>query len=1334
MQKGKKQYFKKQMTRFLIIFLSFLLPYISLYSQNDEQKSNIRIENVLNLTNLPNNEVRRLFQDSDGFIWIATTGGLYRFDGYTLKEFRSNIYTPELLTSNNILCIFEDNNKNIYFGTNNGMNIYNKIKGKIIKDNNKIFKNNNIEDIILTPDQKLWIATEKGIYEYYEDSYKKIFNCNVKDLYIDSKNNIWAATWSNGLHRYDNKEKKWISYPKLNKKNSAHIIYEDSRNRIWVGSFGFGIFLLNNAYDTEKVSYTNYTANEDKNRISDDYIYSVTEDTISKTLFFGTRKGISFTRTNNNEIIWNNIFPSYKDKSLSFNEVNSMINDQQGNIWIGTLGGGISYIKIKNSMFHSSPMMDVAEVLHSNSVRSILVDNKNRIWTGIGSNGMAMSDNDSKKIFHTLGNSNSKDQYTRINCIIQSKFDNRILMASQGAIVVNPHLTEINNIKPFKQYTIFQITHSQNNGFWIAGKNIIGHLDKDLKKGDTLSIEKNEYNTILQTDNNTVWVGTTSNGILKIKFDSSNFNITETTQYNTKNKKSPAINIKHLFLDSNKHIWAGTDGAGLCIYNEQKDCFESINKITDFPTDIINSITEDNQNTLWMGSNIGLIRFYPSADLRNSYFRLYDKSNGLPDDKFLPLSVSQTENGELYFGTHHGYIHFNPQEINSIEKGNRIFITDVKVDNRTIKPKTIPGYAEKITIPGNYSNFTIEFSPMLYTAPNKVRYAYKLEGYDKEWIYSNSEKRLASYTNLSHGKYVFKLKCTNEYGKWNNYTRELKIIIQPPVYMTWWAYCIYIIIFAFIIIYLYRSARQRIRIRTAMQIQKIEQEKSNEVNQAKLRFFTNITHDLFTPITIISAVIEDSRNLIPQKDYEIVSQNTNRLIRLIQQILEFRKAETGNLKLQVIKQDLNSFIAKNIESFQPLMRQKKISIELKSDGKEFPAYFDADKIDKILYNLLSNALKYNIEGAHVEVILNSLENGKIAEIQVKDNGKGLTEKTMKNLFKRFYDGDFRKFNTSGTGIGLSLVKDLVDLHKGEISVDNRPGEGVNFIIKIPVTPDAFSIEECMENKQESELVEFEKQESEESTENNEFNILIVEDNPELVMLLKNILSRKYNVITSGNGKEALEILNNHDIQLIISDVMMPEMDGYELCETIKNNIEYSHIPIILLTAKTTEQDAVDAYQSGADAYIRKPFSMSVLQARITNLLQAREKRIKDFKGQMVFKPQEMDFTTPDEEFIKQVMDCIYKNYSDPEFDQNKLTEILGFSKSTLYRKLKSLTGMTTSNLIRDVRLKMAHELLKKKGGTRISEIAYMVGYNDPKYFAICFKKEFGVLPSEIENQ
>lgn len=1327
----------------ILLLLVFFLPTISSGKASYINIYNFKIEKVTNLENLPNNEVRRLFQDSDGFIWIATTGGIYRFDGYNLKEYRSNIYNPELFHSNNITCIFEDAEKNIYIGTGNGLNVLNKLTGEINKISNENFKNNFIIDIIQLSENEIWIGTQKGLFSYNPDnnSFKNILNRDIKDLYLDSKQNVWVGTWNSGLHRYDIMKKEWIRYPKFNKSKSVHYIFEDSKERIWIGSFGYGVTLLQNPYDMEKLSWRNFTAEDKENGISDNYIYAITENQNTEALYLGTRKGISILPMNNNDkFVWKNVYPSMAHNSpLPFNEVDAMINDKQGNIWIGTLGGGVYCIKTNNSGFNIKPLNIVKQKLHSNTIKSILVDNASQVWTGIGTNGFSVSKKDDVKIFTSVKQNNNSEVFTRVHCILESPYANHIILGTQDGLYYYDNHSDYNNKYPQKiaqikdiDNTISQIVVSKNGGFWTAGNNTITHIDKKLKEQKIIYNETNEYCTLLQVSKNTLFAGTVSNGIIRLVFDEKDFSLKKLFKYNPHNGKSPTSNITHLYQDKEKRIWAGTDGGGLCVYNEEKDIFESVNKMTDFPTDVVNSITEDKDGTLWLGSNIGLIRFYPNEELGKSTFRLYNKSNGLPDNQFLPRAVSQSKKGEIYLGTHHGYIHFYPKEIHTTKTENNVFISDFKVNSHSVESNITPGYAKRIEVPGNYSNFTIEFSPMLYTAPEKVRYAYILEGYDKEWIYTGSDRRFAHYANLSPGKYTFKLKCTNEYGIWNSKIRELDVKILPPIYLTWWAYCIYTVLIALILVYVYRSARQKIRLRTAIKIQKIEKEKSDELNQAKLRFFTNITHELFTPITIISAAIEDSKQLITPKEYEIISTNTNRLVRLIQQILEFRKAETGNLKLQVARQNLSQFIAKNIESFIPLMRQKNITIDFKCENEEIYAYFDSDKIDKILYNLLSNGLKYNSEGAHIDVILNTENDGKKAVIQVKDNGNGLSENTMKNLFKRFYDGDFRKFHTSGTGIGLSLVRDLVVLHKGEIKVDNQPKKGVNFIISIPVNAESYSQEELCENKEQEDLLT-DKLENESNIESRNYNILVVEDNPDLILLLRNILSKKYNIFTSGNGKEALGVLKEQDIQLVISDVMMPEMDGYKLCKAIKEDIEFSHIPIILLTAKTTEEDVVDAYQSGADSYLKKPFSVNVLNARIENLLQAREKRISEFKTQQVFNPKELDYTTPDEEFIKQVMDCIYNNYTDPDFDQNKLTEVLGLSKSTIYRKLKSLTGMTTSNLIKDVRLKMAREILNKKGGTRISEIAYMVGFNDPKYFSICFKKEFGFLPSEMEN-
>ena len=1324
--------------KFLILYIIAALPLIGVRAYH--HNNTMVIEQVPNLEDIPNNEIRRLYQDSDGFIWIATTGGLYQFDGYNLNEYRANIYNPGMLTSNNIMCMFESSDNKLYVGTNFGLNIYDKRTGKfsVIKD--AVFKNNNIIDIIEVNPHELWLGTQKGIFvlNTHQNKFKKIFDRDVKSFLIDSQKNIWVGTWNKGLYRYDQNNHDWIKYPKFNKKNSVHFIFEDSRHRIWLGSFGCGITLLHNQYDMDHLSWTNFTANDKDNRITDNHIYAIAENESMGTLLFGTRKGLSILNVDDDSMQWYNIFAG---SSLPFNEVDAIINDKQDNIWLGTLGGGIYYIKTKNSDFHTNLLEDVQHTLHSNTIKSICIDSSNRIWTGIGTNGLSFIENGKTNMLPSIMNEKS-ESFTRIHSIVESATDNIIILGTQSGLYYYQKGTEYERKYPYKYYhtgrnemPIVQIVPSGHNGFWMTGTNHVSHITHDLKKRHDLNIEKDEYSTVVQTSPNTVWIGTQSNGIIRITYSHHDFAIQNISRYNTDNGKAPTQNIIHLYLDSKKRIWAATDGAGLCQYNKATDRFESVNTMTDFPTDVVTSITQDAEGTLWLGSNIGLIRFYPQQDMSKSTFRLYNKSNGLPDNQFLPRAVTQSENGEIYFGTHHGYVHFFPKEIHTRQKKNDVFITDFKINSRSVEAEETPGYAKQLTVPGNKSNFTIEFSPMTFTAPEKVRYAYQLEGYDKEWQFTGTDKRFAHYTNLSAGEYLFRLKCTDEYGIWNDTIKKVKVVIEPPFYRTGWAYSLYSVIIALIFLYIFRSAHQKIRLRTAMHIQEIEKEKSDELNQAKLRFFTNITHELFTPITIIAAAIEDSKRLIPEKEYNIISTNTNRLVRLIQQILEFRKAETGNLKLQVAKQDLKEFVAKNIESFIPLMKQKNITASLKCEKQDVYAYFDSDKIDKILCNLLSNGLKYNAAGAHIQVSLKTDETDTHATIEVRDNGKGLSEKTMKNLFKRFYDGDFRKFKTAGTGIGLSLVKDLITLHKGTIEVDNHPGEGVAFIITLPICADAYTQEECNDNQQDNDLLpETIETENENEEKNKNYNLLVVEDNPDLILLLRNVLSRKYNIFTAENGKEALEILKAQDIQLLISDVMMPVMNGYELCKAVKGNIEFSHIPILLLTAKTTDEDAVDAYEAGADSYLKKPFSISVLNARITNLLQARENLAQKFKNQATFNPKELDYSTPDEEFIKQVMECIYSNYTNPEFDQNSLTEMLGYSKSTAYRKLKSLTGMTISNLIKDVRLKKAREILNKKGGSRISEVAYIVGFNDPKYFSLCFKKEFGMLPSEIEEQ
>jgi len=585
------------------------------------------------------------------------------------------------------------------------------------------------------------------------------------------------------------------------------------------------------------------------------------------------------------------------------------------------------------------------------------------------------------------------------------------------------------------------------------------------------------------------------------------------------------------------------------------------------------------------------------------------------------------------------------------------------------------------------------------------------------------------------------LKATNENGEWSGYVRELTVVVLPPFWATWWAYLLYVIIVSVIGVSIYRTAKNRILLRNALRLREIEKAKAEELNHAKLQFFTNITHELLTPLTIISATVDELKTQAPSHNdlYTVMNSNIQRLIRLLQQILEFRKAETGNLKLRVSPGDIAAFVKNAAESFQPLVKKRKIHFSFLCDPESMIGYFDMDKLDKILYNLLSNAAKYNKEDGFIQVSLSYDETDKdFILLKIKDNGKGISKEKQKNLFKRFYEGDYRKFNTIGTGIGLSLTKDLVELHGGTISVESEVDHGTEFMVRIPIERSYYDEEQIddeaislMQNP-----VNYEDTQEDADVETQEVTIkantiLLVEDNGELLHLMTKLLSREYNVFTAQNGKEGIAVLEKEDVDLIVSDVMMPEMDGIEFCKYVKGHLEMSHIPMILLTAKNKEEDRAEAYEIGADAFISKPFNLTVLHARIRNLLKYKERMARDFKNQIVFEVKDLNYTSLDEDFIQRAIHCVNNHLEDPNFDQAQFADEMRTSKSTLYKKLKSLAGLNTSSFIRNVRLKAACRIMEEKGtNVRVSELAYAVGFNDPKYFSSCFKKEFDMLPSE----
>ncbi|MDR0505486.1 MAG: response regulator [Dysgonamonadaceae bacterium] len=1208
------------------------------------------VQRLSTINGLPTNEVTQCYQDKEGYIWFATYDGLCRYDSYQIKTYKSNLYAPGLLSSNKLTAIAEDGNHQIWIGTDNGLNVLDKTTGLIRKIPLAKLKNNTIQSILTTKNNDVWIGTANGLHMYLaqQDTFIYFNNANtnyrmrgndIKSLIEDAKGHIWIGTWNEGITRLDVEKGIFYPYPRINPANSAHVLFEDSQHTIWVGSWGYGLFRLENPYDPDKTSYINYSLDKKHSgSISDNIVYSISQDLNTNYIWAGTRSGLSVLFDRENPYSFTNFSPG--ESVLPYNEINSIIRDQSGLMWLGTLGGGIFTISSDTPKFSLNSLNPVKKKIASNSVRSLFIDGKGVIWMGIGSYGLVsfFPEKDQYVYYEEHPDFRENPIVSTVNMTIQCGDDLWFATNGQGIFVYNPNLHKVENIKSdthtwLNSNMVLYMKEDSSHKIWIGTNRGICIYTPQTGEGFAYprmgqKINGHHYTVycIAEGDNNTMWAATKEHGVFRIKTDAATFKVKDFFHYSVENNQLNNDNLQYVYKDVNGKIWIGSEGGGLSCYNSEKDIFVCVQKEYNIPGDIVFNITEDRQGNLWLGTNAGLVA------LKAGVVQQYTIADGLQDNLFTRNAVFRKPDGELYFGGHKGYNHFYSAELNINKFCAPIVITDIKIYNESLGMmtgklrKTIsvnaPGYTQKVCLPDDCNNFSIEFANLNYAKSAQSKYAYQLKGFDKEWQYTDASRRFAFYTNLKSGVYQFQIKALNESGVWSN-CETLQVEILPPFYLTWWAYLIYCSIVLLIFYFIVKISQHKITINNTIHIKNMEKQKIEELNNAKLQFFTNITHEFLTPLTILSASVDELKIVSPQHRsyYEVMSSNINRLIRLLQQILEFRKAETGNLKLKVSKNDIATFAKNCVENFYPVMKKNKIHLSIVSDPETIPAYFDHDKLDKILFNLLSNASKYNKPGGFVLVNVNY--DGNTTDricISVKDNGEGIKQSELKGLFKRFYEGNYRRFNTIGTGIGLSLTKDLVELHKGNISVESEDGKGTAFYVRIPIVRESFDETEIDEyTYQEKSVPEnMNEKENEEPETPKEYSLLLIEDNEELLEVMVKLLRREYNIYTASNGREGVEILEQEDIDLTISDIMMPVMDGIELCRYVKNKLEISHVPIILLTAKNKEEDRIDAYDSGADGFISKPFNLNVLHSKIKNLLKAKERKAKNFKKQVVF--------------------------------------------------------------------------------------------------------------------
>ena len=924
------------------------------------------------------------------------------------------------------------------------------------------------------------------------------------------------------------------------------------------------------------------------------------------------------------------------------------------------------------------------------------------------------------------------------------------------------------NTNYIKENFVNAVFESKDKTMWIGSRNGMSIVYPD-NTGYFLTMkeDKNDFSScdirnICQDRQGNIWVSTDNEGIIRISGNTRNIRSLKYRQYCPKNDKYAINDAQKCMEDNQGRLWAISNSGGLFLYNKVEDRFEYQNRKLHLPDDQTFSIEGDASGNIWVALNKALAyitwKNQESDHLRNITY--FTQEDGLGEIKF-SADASYQFGKEIFFGTRAGFFSFPPSAMTKMKnhRNCKLVITDLIIDDvpfaqldsvlKSDISEEMPHYTKRISIPSNVKKFDIEFSLLTYGNTRKNSYAYQLEGYDEDWQYSKQDEHKATFQNLNAGTYKLHLKANDGYGKWQELPYTITIKVLPPWYASRLAFMLYILMLIGGIFAVARWYKERVKTRNSLQMGVI---------------LTNITHELLTPLTVISATIYKFKERAPQyeEDYLVMDSNINRTTRLLRQILEVRKSQAGQLHLLVNRSNLVSFIEEACENIRPMAEHQQIKLKFNKPHSEGTAWFDADKMDKIIYNLLSNAIKYNKVGGKIDVSLRLSKEQ--AVITIADNGIGMSKEKMKHLYTRFFDGDYRKQNMPGTGIGLSLTHDLVKLHHGDIRCESQEGEGTTFTITLPIRKSAYAPNE-IDNSDKPNAVNQEairqasqetKQESQPASEDkpklapvhqsifirkNASKILVVEDNEELLALMLQVLSKNYHVFTAKNGKQAMNIIMKEKLDLVVSDVMMPIMDGIELTRQLKSDKSFWQLPIILLTAKNKEEDKTEAYAVGADAYITKPFKFEDLEVRINALLANRKKIIEKIQAEVSLQTSteneaqpKVHLSNPDQAFITSATELVMKHLADADYDRESFAKDMAMGESTLYNKMKATTGQTVIAFINSIRMKEAQRIIQSNPNILISDVAIQVGFNTPKYFSKCFKKQFGVFPKEYAEQ
>ena len=1341
------------------------------------------------ITIAPTEEASCMFFDKEGMMWVGTNAGVKSYDGYHVKTYKTNAYQPGILPNNTIRSIAEDHQDNLWLGTRNGLVRMNKRTGKFktffLPDESQRI----IYTLFVSKDGTLWIGTDGGLsyfnpktetfYTYNnkntwlideDGSKKKMPGYSVKAIIEDRNGDLLIGTWSSGLMCFHRGGNTFYRYPRLNTTNSAYSLFLDKHQRLWVGTWGYGVVRLDNPGNVRQPEMHQYPYSTNHF----DTFYKIIHDPVTKTLWACTREGACYLEEDMPNAEWKR-YTSIGNNPLNFN--NDIATDGKGNIWLCTQNNGILQVNTQPSLFKLWNLDTSHTHLTINYVYSILTTDGENFWLGLNPYGIALHNRKTgKTLFNQeipgFDNIPSRDLTTSISDIVQRSNGEIWIANNNYGVIVKPlgkpaYLINHENHPSIVQdnfvNTIFEsgdktLWIGQRNGLSIVYSNDQG-ISITMKEGKK-DLSSCDIRHISQDKKGNIWLATDNKGIIRISGNARNPKSLKYKQYNPDHHNFAIDDATACLEDSRGRLWAISNSGGLFLYNKVEDRFEPKNHEYHLPGDRVLTIKEDEKGNLWLTTDYALVNIIWGNDSEKpkdiTYFTSED---GIGNVLFSP-NTACWYGKELFFGSRTSFFSFMPSMKTKLKdnRSPKLVITDIIIDDQSFAlldsidkeeiSKETPGYTRKITIPARVKKFSVEFSLLTYGNTEKNVYAYQLEGYDEDWQYCNKGTHKAAFQNLPSGTYHLRVKANDGYGHWQELPYDITIKVLPPWYASRIAFMLYILMLIGGIFGAARWYKERVKTKNSLQMGVI---------------LTNITHELLTPLTVISATIYKLKEVAPQyeEDYLVMDSNINRTTRLLRQILEVRKSQAGQLHLLVSRGNLISFIEEACENIRPMAEHQKITLSLEKPKTEGMAWFDADKMDKIIYNLLSNAIKYNKVGGKIDVSL-SLSKEQ-AVISVSDNGIGMSKEKMKHLYTRFFDGDYRKQNQSGTGIGLSLTHDLVKLHHGDIQCESQEGKGTTFTITLPIRKSAYAPDEIDNtdkpnavNQEAIRQVSQETKQVSQSAEDkpklvsvrqsifirkNVNRILVVEDNEELLALMLQVLSKNYHVLTAKNGKQAMNIIMKEKLDLVVSDVMMPIMDGIELTRQLKSDKSFWQLPIILLTAKNKEEDKTEAYAVGADAYITKPFKFEDLEVRINALLANRKKIIEKIQAEVSLQASteneaqpKVHLSNPDQVFITSATELVMKHLADADYDRESFAKDMAMGESTLYNKMKATTGQTVIAFINSIRMKEAQRIILSNPNILVSDVAIQVGFNTPKYFSKCFKKQFGVFPKEYAEQ